>query len=422
MRDVYIVKVARLPFVSVKVGVLQTKFHEAAKRIREIDIPKLEAESGLRIKAELPPNASLYSGIPAQDLALILLQELFRDFPVGPEFVDVFRMGSVISHKTEEENLHAFAKVIGLRIGMARANTFTLDKACSSALMAIGDAYKAIKYGDADFAVAGGVEKMSDVPDRLVRFGLTNPFDGRLMAALADETSKEWGLTREELDDYSFESCERARAWQGKHEFIVPVETKSRTIVELDEEVDRRTINRKVFARAPLYPQYAEMENSPKCEITSVANSAQYADGGGISFLASGRMVRKYNLPKLAKVKAFAEASGPEPKNFILRPEEAIQKVLDSEGLMWTDIGHIEDNEAFAAGPKLLMKIRSIERERMNRRGGAIAHGHAIGGTTGMLVAKAIDIMQSDKEKYGIVTACNAVDEAPAILLENPYA
>lgn len=422
MRDVYIVKVARLPFVSVKVGVLPTKFHEAAKRVREIDIPKLEAESGLRIKAELPPNTSLYSGISAQGLALILLQELFRDFPVGPEFVDVFRMGSVISHKTEEENIHAFAKVIGLRADMGRANTLTLDKACSSALMAIGDAYKMIKHGYADFAVAGGVEKMSDVPDRLVRFGLTNPFDGRLMAALADETSKELGLTREELDDYAFESCERARAWQGRHEFIAPVETKNGTIVELDEEVDRRPTNRKVFARAPLYPQYAEMENSPKCEVTSVANSAQYADGGGLAFLVSGKMAKKYNLPKLAKIIAFAEASGPEPRNFILRPEEAIQKVLDSEGLMWPSVGHIEDNEAFASGPKLLMKIRSIERERMNRRGGAIAHGHAIGGTTGALTAKAIDIMYTDKEKYGIVTACNAVDEAPAILLTNPYA
>lgn len=422
MRDVYIVKAARLPFVSVRVGVLPTKFHEAAKRVREIDIPKLEAESGLKIKAELPSNTSLYSGISAQDLALILLTALFRDFPIGPEFVDVFRMGSVISHKIEEINIHAFTKVVGLRAGMRRANTFTLDKACSSALMAIGDAYKAIKYGDADFAVAGGVEKMSDVPDRLVRLGLTNPFDGRLMAALADETSKKCGLTREELDDYAFESCERARAWQGKHEFIVPVHLASGAVVELDEEVDRRPTNRKVFARAPLYPQYAEMENSPKCEITSVANSAQYSDGGGVSFLASGRMVRKYNLPKLAKVKAFAEASGSEPRNFILRPEEAIQKVLDSEGLMWTSIDHFEDNEAFAAGPKLLMKIKSIERERINRRGGAIAHGHAIGGTTGMLVAKAIDIMKSDKEKFGIVTACNAVDEAPAILLENPYA
>jgi len=421
-RDVYIVKVARLPFVSVKTGVLPTKFHEAAKRVREIDIPKLEAESGLTIKAEYPPNTSLYSGISTQDLALILLQELFKDFPVGPEFIDVFKMGSVISHKTEEANIHAFAKVVALRAGMPCASSDTRDKACSSALAALGEAYRVIKHGYADFAIAGGVEKMSDVPDRRVRFGLTNPFDGRLMAALSDEVSKDWGLTREILDDYAFESCERARAWQGRHKFIVPVKTPAGLVVERDEEVDRRPTNRKVFARAPLYPQYAEMENSPKCEITTVANSAQYADGGGVSFLASGKMVRKYNLPRLAKIKAFAEVSGPEPKNFILRPEEAIQKILDSEGLMWPNIGHFEVNEAFAAGPKLLMKIRSIERERMNRGGGAIAHGHAIGGTTGMLPAKQIDIMHTDKIKYGIVTACNAVDEAPAILLENPYA
>src|SRR3989344_3746918 len=93
-------------------------------------------------------------------------------------------------------------------------------------------------FPGADFAIGCGVEKMSGVPDRLVRGGLTNPFDGHLMAGLADETGKIFGLTREELDDYAFESRRRALLWQGQHRFIAPVRVRDSLIVDRDEEVD----------------------------------------------------------------------------------------------------------------------------------------------------------------------------------------
>jgi len=420
--EVYVVGVAGIPFVAIDVGVLPSKLKETAKRVIEVDIPRLEAESGLKIKAEYPFNKSSYSGIAARDLALVALEALFKNVPaIAPERVDVFRIGSVICHKTEEINMHAFAKVVALRAGMKRADSETKDKACSSALAAAGEAYRMIKNGDADFAVAGGIEKMCDVSDRLVRLGLTNPFDGRLMAALANEVAGEFNLTREELDDYAYGSCRRAKEWQGKHRFIAPVQTLNGTIIQFDERVERRAVDRKAFAKAQRYPQYADKEDSPKCDVVTWLNSAQYAGGGGFVFLASGKMVKKHNLSKLARILAFSVASGGEPKNFILKPEEAIQKCLDATGLHWNDIGHIEDNEAFSVGPVLLMLLHHIERERMNRGGGAISHGHAIGGTTGRLLVKDIDIMERDKEKYTVVTACNAVDEAPAMFLVNPY-
>ena len=420
MREVNVVALSRLPFVSVEVGTLPTKFHEAAKRVKEIDIPKLEAESGLVIKAEYPPNKSLYSGISAHDLALAALKELFRNFNIDPERVEEFILGSVISHKIDENAIHAFAKVIALRAGMKNASALTLDKACSSALMAIGLAYDAVRHGDAEFVIAGGVEKMDDVPDRLVRFGLTNPFDGRLMAALADEIAVEHGLTREELDDYAFDSCQRAASWQGRHRCVAPVKINDNLVVALDDKIERRAVPRKVFAKSVRYPQYAEREDSPKCEMVTPLNSAQYACGGGFVALASNKFAKEHGLVSLAKIRVFAKTSGATPKNFILKPEEVIQECLDAENLDWENIGHFEDNEAFAVGNVLLMKLHGVERERMNRRGGAISHGHSIGGTTGTLSVKAIDIMQTDGLQYGIVTACNAVDEAPAMLLENP--
>lgn len=422
MRKVYIAKVARIPFVSVDVGVLPTRQKEIAKRVIEIDIPRLEAESGLKIKAEYPSNKSSYSGISAGNLALLMLGELFSGLEIGPEWIDFFRLGSVISHKTDENAIHAFAKVVALRAGMKRANSFTLDKACSSGLMAIGLAYDAVANKGAEFAIGGGVEKMSDVPDRLVRFGLTNPFDGRLMAALADEVAKDFGLTREELDDYAYESCQRAKDWQGKHRFIAPVKTTDGLTIQIDEKIERRAVDRRVFAKASRYPQYAEKEDSPKCEIVTPLNSAQYADGGGVVLLTNKDGLKKLKLDPLAEVLAFAEASGATPKNFILKPEEVVGECLKMAELDWKKLSHIEDNVAFAVGPVIFMKQHDIERGRMNRHGDAISHGHAIGGTGGSLTVKAVDISLQDKDEYYAVTVCNAVDEAPALLLKNPRA
>lgn len=418
-REVYVAKIARLPFVAVNVGVLQTRQKEIAKRVMEVDIPRLEAESGLKIKAEYPLNQSSYSGISAEKLALLMLGDLFSGLAINPEWIDVFRLGSVISHKTDENSIHAFAKVVALRAGMKRANSFTLDKACSSGLMAIGLAYDAVAYHGAEFAIGGGVEKMSDVPDRLVRFGLTNPFDGRLMAALADEVARDLGLTREELDDYAHESCRRAKEWQGIHRFITPVKTADGQIIQFDEKIERRAVDRRVFAKAQRYPQFAEREDSPKCEVVTPLNSAQYADGGGIVLLTDKKGLKKLKLDPLARVLAFAEASGGTPKNFILEPEEAIAECLTSAELEWEKLSHIEDNVAFAVGPVSFMKRRDIGRGGMNRHGDAISHGHAIGGTGGALAVKAIDISLQDQDEYYAVTVCNAVDEAPAMLFEN---
>ena len=325
----------------------------------------------------------------------------------------------MIAPKADESWVHAAAKVVALKAGMKRAHTFTEDKACSSGLMAIGLAYDAIAHNGADIAVASGIDKMSGVPDRLVRFGLTNPFDGRLMAGLADEIAQEFGLTREELDDYAFESRERAKAYQGKHKFIVPVKVSDELAVDRDEEVDAHPVTRKLLSRLPAYPQ-SENENAPRCKLVTAGNSAAYADGGGAVILASKKGLKTLKLDAFAEVLAFAEASGASPKNFILKPEEAIAKCLTKAGLDWKDIGHFEVNEAFAVGNVLLMKDRGIERERMNRRGGAIAHGHAIGGTGASLVVKQVDQMEAENIKYAAVAACNAVDEATALLLKNP--
>ncbi|OGF80077.1 hypothetical protein A2926_00925 [Candidatus Giovannonibacteria bacterium RIFCSPLOWO2_01_FULL_44_40] len=455
MREVYVAKVARLPFAAVEqVGKRNFKSYllkkllksgkltkeELPKKAAEIvgrankfleELPRLEEETGLSISAEYPPNEGHFSKIPAADLALIMVDALFKDFGQDSakvrELVDVFFLGTVIAHKTERLAAHAFAKVIALRGGIKHAHSLTEDKACSSALKAIGLAYDAVANHGAEFAVAGGVDKMDGVPDSFVRLGLTDPFSGKLMAGLADQVALEKKLTRGELDDYAYGSYERAAIWQGRHRFIAPVRVSDNLIVARDEEVDKYRVNemfKKILSNMPTYPE-SEKEGAALCSLVGAGNSAKYASGGGLFLLADKKGLKKLKLDPLAKILAYAEASGPEPKNFIVEPEEAIEKTFAMSGvpkMSWEKIGHFEINEAFAVGNILLMKKRNIPRDRMNRRGGAIAHGHAIGGTLGATGAKAVDIALADKDRYYELAACNAVDEATAMLLENPYA
>ena len=136
--------------------------------------------------------------------------------------------------------------------------------------------------------------------------------------------------------------------------------------------------------------------------------------------MASRDGLKKLGVPPLGKVLAYAGATGSDPKSFILKPEEAIGKALMMAGLKWNDIGHFEVNAAFAAGNVLLMKFHKIARDRMNKHGDAIAHGHAIGGTGGSLTIKSIDISLTDEVKYHVVSLCHAVDSSSAMLFENP--
>ena len=447
MKKVYVAFASRLPFGAVgqigphnfknylrKKAIASGKYgkDEIMKAVEEMhaaamkflsEVKEFEIRTGLTIKTEYPPNEGSFANIPAADLTLVMLEHLFAQYNGKynlREMIDIFYLGSVISHKTDENAVHAFAKVIALRAGMNRAHAFTEDMACSSGMKAIGLAYDQITLHGADFAVAGGIEKMSGVPDRLVRFGLTNPFDGHLMSGLADETATMFGLTREELDDFAFESRQRALSWQGKHRFIAPVRVSDSLTVDRDEEVDAHQMSRKLFSKLPTYPVSEEI-GTKKCAMVTAGNSAAYADGGGLVVLASPDGLKKLGVPPLGKVLAYAEATGSDPKSFILKPEEAIGRALMMAGLKWKDVGHFEVNEAFAAGNVLLMKLHpEITRDKTNRRGGAVAHGHAIGGTGGSLAVKSVDISLMDLVKYYAVSLCHAVDSASAILFENP--
>lgn len=413
MREVYIVGAARSPIASVQRGRFNEEQKAAAKEVVAMK-PELEKRSGMNVDFSLPQNNSSFSHLPPEELALIVLAGLFERSGVRPEQVDIFRMGSVISQKSEPTMVQAPAKTILKRSAsnpdLVVATARTVEQACSTGLAAIAQAAEKVSLGDAEIALGGGVDMMSRVPDAKVLCGLTDPFTGEIMAMLADEKAKEIGFSREDHDRFTIESYELALKHLNDHgSNLVPVGK-----VITDEEVNRY----------PLNPEkIRQMKAIGRNGIITPANASKYGDAAAFVLLASEEAVKKHNLKPIAKFVSFAEHSERKPEDFVVAPKLAILKAMRKA----VDAGHaglllfntiFEVNEAFATAPLSVMRELNISRDRMNIWGGAIAHGHPIGATGAALTVKLIAILQKEDKRYGVVSLCNAVSEATAAVIE----
>lgn len=415
MRDVYIVGAVRSPIASVKRGRLSDS---AVKKLLAKGVvslgPWLEKLSGLKLEFSLPKNTSSFSHLSPQDLALRVFAGLVHQSGVNPEQIEIFRLGSVISQKSENSMVQAPAKTI-LRKSAgdpARilATARTVEQACSTGLVAIADAAAAVRNGEADIALAGGVDMMSRVSDRKVLFGLTDPFTEKIMAELADQKAEEVGLTRKDHDQFAIESYELALKHLNDHDLsIQPVAG-----VNQDQEI----------SRYPLNPEkIRSMKAIGSRGIITAANASKYGDAAAFVMLASEAAVKKHNLKPLAKFLSFAEHSEKEPRDFVVAPNGAILKAIgkinkaEHAGPLIADM-IFEVNEAFATSPLAVMRELNVSRSQINVWGGAIAHGHPIGATGAALTVKLIAILRKEDKRYGVVSLCNAVSEATAAVVE----
>lgn len=414
MRDVYIVGAVRSPIASVKRGRLsKSKVKQLAAKVTNDLKSWLEKFSGLQVKFDSPSNTSAFSGLSPQELAVLVLKSLFNQSGVQPEWVETFRMGSVISQKVEPSMMQAPAKAI-LRKTVSDpskilATARTVEQACSTGLVAIAEAAEKVRLGEVEIAVAGGVDMMSRVPDSKVLCGLTDPFTGKLMAHLADEKAQKINFTREDHDQFAIESYQLAKKYLNDHgQSIVPV-----GLVQVDEEVTRYPFNP---------DKIKQMKAIGSNGIITPANASKYGDAAAFVMLASEEAVKKYNLKPLAKFVSFAEHSEKEPRDFVVAPYgailKALRKVSDSGKIALLSQMIFEVNEAFATAPLSVMRELNVSRDRMNVWGGAIAHGHPIGATGAVLTVKLINILHKENRNYGVVSLCNAVSEATAAVIE----
>ncbi len=308
-----------------------------------------------------------------------------------------------------------------------------LDMVCSSGMMSAIMGSHAIKAGEADLILSGGVESMSgagfylssgarwgykygqqSMTDILAYDGLTDPFSGEAMGLQTEQLASERNVSREDLDTVSAESHRRAAEAQAEGRFadeMVPISYRQRRkelVLEHDEGVRPDT---SVETLSQLRPAFS------KDGVLTAGNSSQISDGAAAMLLASGGYVSRTGAKPIAKLTAAAWAAG-EPYKFSEAPVPAVQTVLKKTGTSIEDYDLFENNEAFAINNLLFEDLLGVPRERLNVNGGAVALGHPIGCSGTRIMVTLIHALRSTGGKRGIAAICHGTGGGTAIGVE----
>lgn len=346
------------------------------------------------------------------DLSAMILCEAVRRAGVEPAWVEDVIWGCVTPLGDQGANL---ARLVALKAGFpVRVPAVTLNRMCGSSQQAVHFAAQAILSGDMQIVIAGGTEMMShqtigsdwpqqwpdDFPYKLVHQGIS-----------AEMMAKKWRLTREQLDDYAYQSHLRAmRAIQcGYFESqILPVSLPDNRLVALDEGVRMPPDRDKMSSLKTVFK-----ENG----VITAGNASQISDGCAALVLASDKAVRRYNLTPRARVVARL-VIGSDPVLMLDGPISATRQIVEKAGLSLDDIDVIEINEAFASVVLAWASEMNPDMQRVNPNGGAIALGHPLGATGAILMTKLVHEMERSGSRYGLQTMCIGHGMATATIIE----
>lgn len=346
------------------------------------------------------------------DLSAMILCEAVRRAGVEPAWVEDVIWGCVTPLGDQGANL---ARLVALKAGFpVRVPAVTLNRMCGSSQQAVHFAAQAILSGDMQIVIAGGTEMMShqtigsdwpqqwpdDFPYKLVHQGIS-----------AEMMAKKWRLTREQLDDYAFQSHLRAmRAIQcGYFESqILPVSLPDNRLVALDEGVRMPPDRDKMSSLKTVFK-----ENG----VITAGNASQISDGCAALVLASDKAVRRYNLTPRARVVARL-VIGSDPVLMLDGPISATRQIVEKAGLSLDDIDVIEINEAFASVVLAWASEMNPDMQRVNPNGGAIALGHPLGATGAILMTKLVHELERSGGRYGLQTMCIGHGMATATIIE----
>jgi len=355
-----------------------------------------------------------FKDLSPQDLALQVLDVSFKRTNMPKEAIQVYRVGSVVSLKSDKFT-QAPAREIALRAGMFNASSGISEKACSSGLRAVYEASEAVRHGGVNFAIGAGLDMMSNAPAGANSGALTCPLTKKSMAELSDLKARELGFTRYDYDLYAFESFKKAKKHLCDYSvdgYIAPVSFGGATgpYLNTDQNVNFREMTQERMQNCGLLRG---------CQMTTPYNSSKFGDAYAQLTFASPGAARKYGLPVLAKLLAYAEHTERESKDFICGPVGAVIKAVKKAKKTLFDIDSWWINEAFPGSPLYFIdKISEALWEDVNPWGGAIAFGHALGATGAVLCVNAICQTRKEGKKYVVVSLCNAIGEATAAVFE----
>ena len=369
------------------------------------------------------------ASLDATELGGVAIQAALERADVAPEDVQHVVMGQVIQ-AGQGQIPSRQAQIKG---GIPKeVSSETINKVCASGIRAAGILDAAIRAGDVELGVGGGMESMSNAPyllkgarfgfrmgdgkaiDGMINDGLTNPFSGKHMAQEASEVAAELELTRPDMDRWALRSHELAlRATdEGRlPEEIVPVTVKGRkgdTVVEVDESPRRDTT---LESLAKLPPIFA------KDGSHTAGNSPGVNDAGGALVLASEEWAKRNGKPALATIIAQAQI-GDDFAYLARTPAKAAQKALEQAGLTAQDIDLWEINEAFASVTLNSIRMLGIDEDRVNVNGGAVALGHPIGASGARILGTLVYELRRRGGGLGCAAICSGGGQGDAVIIE----
>jgi acetyl-CoA C-acetyltransferase len=369
------------------------------------------------------------SSLSAPRLGAVAIRAALERARVAPELVGEVYLGNVLSAGIGQ----APARQASIFAGVP--NTVpctTVNKVCGSGLQAVVLAAKSLLLGDAEIAVAGGMESMSNVPyylreartgyrmgdgklvDGMIFDGLWDPYNDFHMGNAGELCAKEYGLTRELQDEFARESYRRANEAVSSGAFakeIVPVEIAQKKgdplLVKDDEEPGRGDPSK--FEK--LRPAFT------KDGTITAANASSINDGAAAVTLASEAAVKKHGLEPLGRIVGWGQAAQA-PEWFTTAPAKAIDVTLKRLGLQASDIDLWEINEAFSCVALACTRLAGIEPSRVNVRGGAVALGHPIGASGARVLVTLLQALRDAGKRRGLATLCIGGGEAVAVVVE----
>ena len=375
--------------------------------------------SAVRTPVGKAPHGTLRTTRPDDLAATAITGALSRIPQLDKAEIDDVILGCAMPEAEQGMNV---ARIASHRAGLPNSSSaMTINRYCASGLQSIAIAADRIRGGSADVILAGGTESMSYVPFGGNKISL-NPwlvenFPGSYisMGLTAERVAKHYGISREEMDQFSYASHQKAlHAQQAGHfdDEIVPV-TVTTTVFDAQTKGQPKA--------KPVDTQFTRDEG-PRADTSlealaklkpvfhaqgtvTAGNSSQTSDGAAAAVVMSRSRADALGIKPLARFIAFAYA-GCDPEEMGIGPIHAIPKVLKMAGLTLADIDVIELNEAFAAQSLAVIKVLGIDPAKLNPNGGAIALGHPLGCTGAKLTATLLRDMPRRNAKYGMVTMC----------------
>jgi len=367
---------------------------------------------------------------PAVTLGAVAVKEAIKRAGIDPAMIEEVILGNVLQGGLGQN----VARQIAMAAGIPKeVPALTINKVCGSGLRSVALAAQIIKAGDADCVLAGGAESMSmagyvtpsarwgarmgdtKMIDMMVHDGLTDAFNNYHMGITAENVAEQWGITREELDQFSAASQNKAEAAIKAGKFkdeIAPVEIPQKKgdpiLFDTDEFPKFGTTAEGIAKLKPAFK---------KDGVVTAANASGINDSGAALIVMSKEKADKLGLKYLCKIKSYASA-GVDPAIMGIGPVPASKKALDKAGLKISDMDLIEANEAFAAQSVAVGRELGIDSAKLNVNGGAIALGHPIGASGARILISLIYEMTKRDSKLGLATLCIGGGQGTALIVE----